>query len=154
MLGRTFILISALFVTTKCAQPKYVHDSTVSNQTSYAQESKADCQISFVNSKLCLTWFWEKKPTSTQMGSFIFKTYRLNVLDQTPIEVDLVSTPQVILWMPSMGHGSTPTQTTRIDQGTYRTSNVFFIMPGDWEIRFHVKNGTELVDEASIKLIF
>lgn len=88
------------------------------------------------------------------MGNLIFKTYRLNLLDQTPIEVDLFATPQVVLWMPSMGHGSTPTQTAWADQGTYRTTNVFFTMPGDWEIRFQVKNGSEVVDETRVRLVF
>jgi hypothetical protein len=88
------------------------------------------------------------------MGSLIFKTYRLNTLDQTPIEVDLKSTPQVVLWMPSMGHGSTPSQTVRVDEGTYRTSNVFFIMPGEWEIRIQLKSGGEVTDETRITLVF
>lgn len=137
-----------------CAEPKYIKGTDATSDGTTAQESKADCSISFSQSGVCLNWFWEKKPTSSEAGSLVFKTYRLNTLDKTPIEVDLVATPQVVLWMPSMGHGSTPTQTARVDEGTYRASNVFFIMPGDWEIRFQVKNGTEVVDEANIKLVF
>jgi len=154
MFGKNLFLILTVAFVAGCAEPKYVRDSNTSNDGTNAQESKADCQVSFTNSGLCLTWFWEKKPTSTEMGSLIFKTYRLNSVDQTPIEVDLTSIPQVVLWMPSMVHGSTPTQTARVDEGTYRTTNVFFIMPGDWEIRFQVKNGTEVIDETHISLEF
>lgn len=154
MFGRKLFSILVLALLTGCAEPKYVKGSDEGTDGTNAQESKADCQVSFTNSRLCLTWFWEKKPTSTEMGSLVFKTYRLNSLDQTAIEVDLTTTPQVVLWMPSMGHGSTPTQAVRVDEGTYRASNVFFIMPGDWEIRFLVKNGSEVIDETHISLVF
>ncbi len=154
MFGKKAFTISILFLLVGCAEPKYVKGSDGRADGTNAQESQANCQASFSTSGLCLTWYWEKKPTSSEMGSLIFKTYRLNTLDQTPIEVDLMTTPQVVLWMPSMGHGSTPTQTARVDEGTYRATNVFFIMPGDWEIRFQVKNGTEVSDEAHISLVF
>jgi YtkA-like len=154
MFGRKLYSILLLAILAGCAEPKYIKGSDSGNEGTSAQESKAECQATFSNSQLCLAWHWEKKPTSTEMGSLVFKTYRLNSLDQTPIEVDLTTTPQVVLWMPSMGHGSTPTQTARVDEGTYRASNVFFIMPGDWEIRFQVKNGTEVIDETHINLVF
>lgn len=48
----------------------------------------------------------------------------------------------VVLWMPSMGHGSAPTRVERaIDAngvpipGTFTVKNVYFMMGGDWEIR-------------------
>lgn len=48
----------------------------------------------------------------------------------------------VVLWMPSMGHGSAPTQVVpAVDAngilipGTFLVKNVFFMMGGDWEIR-------------------
>jgi hypothetical protein len=53
-----------------------------------------------------------------------------------------------------MGHGSTPTTTTRVDVGSYRVSNVFFTMPGEWELRLQAKNGTEVLDEANISINF
>lgn len=101
-----------------------------------------------------MLWYWEVKPTAQSQGSLIFKTYRLNNLDQTPVETDLAQRPEVILWMPSMGHGSTPTQTTRLDVGTYRTSQVYFVMPGEWDIRFQVKNGSEVVDATEVHIVF
>lgn len=156
MLGRSLVALSVLVFVflSGCAEPKFVEGSENENDQETPQESVADCNSTFTSSGLCLSWYWEKKPTSSQMGSLIFKTYRLNTLDQTPIEVDLNSTPQVVLWMPSMGHGSTPSQTVRVDEGTYRTSNVFFIMPGEWEIRIQLKSGAEVTDETRITLVF
>jgi hypothetical protein len=154
MFGRKLFFGLCLFGIMGCAQPKYLSGTEGTSDETNVKESKPGCAISFSRSRLCLSWAWEKKPTSNEVGSLVFKTFRLNIFDQTPIEVDLEIAPQVILWMPSMGHGSTPTQTSRVDQGTYRASNVFFIMPGEWEIRFQLKNGTEVVDEANIQLVF
>jgi len=52
----------------------------------------------------------------------------------------------VVLWMPSMGHGSAPTQVQRmVDErgkvipGTYSVVNMYFMMSGAWEVRVKVK---------------
>ncbi len=49
-----------------------------------------------------------------------------------------------------MAHGSVPITITRLDLGTYRASNVFFVMPGDWEIHFQSKQGEEVKDEVVV----
>ncbi len=143
------ILGLTLLFLISCAQPKYVSENNIANNNS-AYDAGSDCSIQFKGSQMCLSWYWEKKPTSTDAGSFIFKTYRLNTLDATAIELNPVSGPQVLLWMPSMGHGSTPTQTVQLDVGTYRAENVFFIMPGEWEMKFQIKDGDIVRDEAII----
>lgn len=136
-----------------CTQPKYVNiNSTPSNQTN--SENKADCSIQFNQSKICVTWNWEKKPTSSEFGSLIFKTFRLNAFDFTAIETNFSSLPQFVLWMPSMGHGSTPTETTQLDIGTYRVENVYFSMPGEWEMKFQIKDGDTVNDEAVAPITF
>jgi hypothetical protein len=143
------ILGLTLLFLLSCAQPKYVNEDG-STKNNSAHEAGSDCSIQFNGSQICLSWYWEKKPTSTHVGSFIFKTYRLNTFDATALELNPVSVPQVLLWMPSMGHGSTPTQTVQLDIGTYRAENVFFIMPGEWEIKFQIKDGDIVRDEAII----
>lgn len=46
------------------------------------------------------------------------------------------------LWMPSMGHGSYPVTIERLSQGVYKASEIFFTMPGDWEIQIqHLIDG-------------
>ncbi|MGE3261930.1 MAG: hypothetical protein AB7K68_09140 [Bacteriovoracia bacterium] len=56
----------------------------------------------------------------------------------------------VSLWMPDMGHGSAPTQIQRmlddrgsVIVGTYEVRNMYFMMPGNWEIRVKVKYPSE-----------
>jgi hypothetical protein len=149
--GKIFFFIPTVLILS-CAKPQYVSETTSQDLIATSKESKMDCSIAFSKSAVCITWYWESKPTDSDMGGFIFKTFRLNSFDQTPVEVDTTQIPEVILWMPSMMHGSTPTKTSRLDAGTYRVSNVFFIMPGEWEIKFQIKNGTEISDEATIRL--
>lgn len=145
------ILGSIILIFVGCAQPKYVNANSSENNTG-VQEAVANCSVQFTQAQICVAWYWEKKPTSSEVGSFIFKTFRLNSFDSTAIEVNPVTVPQVQLWMPSMGHGSTPTQVTQLDTGTYRAENVFFIMPGEWDIRFQIKDGDTVNDEALVHI--
>ena len=140
---RSFVFLLFVWQLVGCAQPKYVQESAAAENKITQEENKANCSITFSESQYCLSWYWESKPTASQPGSLIFKIFRQNQFDQTPIELDTPQIPQVILWMPGMGHGSSPTQTTRLDVGTYRASKVFFIMPGDWEIRFSLKQNEQ-----------
>lgn len=145
MFGRfaTALLVLALVA---CAKPKY---ETVINSTGGEKiEKVSECGLRMPNTGYCVLTAWEKIPTSKEPGILTLKIVRANALDDSPVVVDLASTPAVILWMPEMGHGSVPTKVERIDQGSYRVSNVFFVMPGKWEIRIQIKNGDLVQDEA------
>jgi hypothetical protein len=137
-----------------CAQPKYIDDNKNVQNNNSVYDAAVDCSTRFTQSQICLLWYWEQKPNSSEVGRLIFKTYRLNSFDKTAIEVNSVSIPQVQLWMPGMGHGSTPTQVVQLDTGTYRVQNVFFIMPGEWDIRFQIKDGDHINDEAVVHITF
>ena len=60
----------------------------------------------------------------------------------------------VRLWMPSMGHGSRPTQVQLISEEhgcrKYRVENLYFTMMGDWEIQFEIKRGQKVLDQAKV----
>ncbi len=137
-----------------CAQPKYISEADSTTTGQQAAGAKANCDIQFSSSKYCLSWFWETKPTASAEGSLIFKIYRLNAFDQTAIQLDSQALPQLVLWMPSMGHGSTPSVVQRLDVGTYRATEVFFIMPGEWDLKFQLKTGSEVTDEALVQIVF
>ena len=66
--------------------------------------------------------------------------------DQTRA-VDPVATPFILLWMPSMGHGSSPVKIERLDVGVFKASEIFFIMPGPWDIRYQLKDGSDVIEE-------
>lgn len=41
----------------------------------------------------------------------------------------------VLLWMPSMGHGTAPVAVTQFDVNKYNVTKASFIMKGDWLVR-------------------
>lgn len=152
MFGKILLFLATVSLTA-CAQPKYENVIKESNPGNGSTSEKvSQCQVKFKNSQYCLTWVWEVEPTDSVAGSLVFKISRGNNFDDSPVLTDFDFPVSVLLWMPSMGHGSSPTKTEKLDVGTYRTSNVFFVMPGDWEIRFQVKDGKTITDEAIVSL--
>ncbi len=149
--GRFILLF--FFGVVGCAQPKYERVDPAPRSDPAQTQNLSNCAVTFQELEYCLLWAWEKLPTSSEQGVLIFKVVRPSLLDGSAIPVDLESViPNVVLWMPSMGHGSTPTKTVRVDTGSFRTSDVFFIMPGQWEIKFQFKSGDEVVDESIVPL--
>jgi hypothetical protein len=56
--------------------------------------------------------------------------------------IELMDKVSVVLWMPSMGHGSAPTQIQatldpngNVILGSYTVRNIYFIMGGQWDVR-------------------
>ena len=167
----SFILLN--FTLIGCAKPKFLKSTpttTESLTTANAPDNLAPdeenresqqppttisstCQQIFTQSRICLEWEWIKTPTASEPGILEFKTFNLETANTVHQFVDLENLPKVTLWMPSMGHGSTPTKTTRIIQGHYRCEKVFFIMPGAWQIQFQFTNSQGQKDETIVNLI-
>lgn len=66
---------------------------------------------------------------------------------------------EVKLWMPSMGHGSSPTVVQRatdssgkIIPGTFNVNNVFFVMSGNWEIWITLKDAAGKSEKQSFNV--
>lgn len=146
-----FCLVPVLFFLASCAQPKYEQVTTISND-GFSIQNLEDCELRFEQSRLCLLWRWEKKPTESDVGVLVFKTVRPNKLDGSSLPQDVDGDVEVVLWMPSMGHGSTPTQTDRIDTGSFRVQEVFFVMHGEWTIYFRIMKSGQKIDEARVDL--
>jgi YtkA-like len=149
MFGRSLLLLLAVTFFNSCAKPNYLSPQAPRGGTQ-AQKLSA-CQARFASGH-CAALDWETAPSDSDFGSFLFKTFRPNAGDGSPIEVDLDGTATVVLWMPGMGHGSSPVTVERLDVGTYRARNVFFVMKGDWEVRIQLKDGNEIKDQAIIPI--
>ncbi|MNL12420.1 hypothetical protein D3C87_1332870 [compost metagenome] len=80
---------------------------------------------------------WEVQPTDEAASAFLLKFYSANTPE---VALDPQAKVTVVLWMPSMGHGSSPVTVTPVAPGVYRATNVYFVMPGAWEIRIKLKN--------------
>lgn len=143
---RYFAVILLALILSGCAKPTYV-EKKVSPTTNNAQSS--DCPDYHKLENLCVSIVWQKSPSDEEYGSMLVKTHRPNLADGSMVFTDLSLDPEVYLWMPSMGHGSVPTSVVKLDTGTYLVSNIYFIMPGDWEIRVQIKSESHSESQLS-----
>ena len=136
-----------------CAKPTYINSSNTDgkNPEQKQGETTYDCRLKWNSKNYCLSWSWKTLPTEEDYGSMILRVYQFSRLDNFVEPVDLNINPQVVLWMPSMNHGSSQTNVKRISAGTFQVDDVFFTMPGKWEIRFRLLDG-DSVDEAIDRL--
>jgi hypothetical protein len=134
--SRLIILILSLslgFAVSGCAKPNYSADGK--DSTFSSKPGLGRCTAESAAGSLCIKVTWDILPTETQFGSFVFTladlaTDRLDSRDHSPMSV--------VLWMPSMGHGSSPITVEKIAPGIYRAKKVFFNMKGDWEVQFNI----------------
>jgi hypothetical protein len=121
-----------------CARPDYVSASELNPNS----KQDADCPYSLQNVQLCLTAAWEQTPDSTKYNSMklTLSGANINAFDQL----------ESLLWMPSMGHGSSPVRIEKIDANTYRIYDMYFVMAGDWEVRIFLKKAGQSVDQVFI----
>lgn len=136
-----FSLLIFLLTLTACARPDYISkkDLLPTNKP----ESTAECPWLFKHSDVCMNLHWNTTPTSTDYSDFT-----ITFINSTEPFDEI----QVLLWMPSMGHGSSPVKVTAITAQQFHISEVFFIMPGDWEIRFTLKKSGDTVDQLNLPL--
>lgn len=148
MSGRSSLL-TILFLLTACARPNYQDAQSNPNNGELSDPARGeapadDCRLFFDKSNLCVDLQWEKLPTTSEKGSFVLRFYEKQ---NNAILLDPTLSVAVTLWMPSMGHGSSPVKIERQAQGVYRISNVFFIMPGEWDIRIQLKNEGQIIEQ-------
>ncbi len=136
----SLFLLLMMFLDLSCAKPRYVSQITRS-----IMNIQSGCELFLQTENVCLRTRWVIAPTEDQEGEMI-----VEIVDFQDDErkIDPIQTFFVKLWMPSMSHGSSPVKLTRLDVGVYRASEIFFIMGGEWEIRFQLRNGKQVLDEA------
>ena len=148
MFGKILFQISLVFFLflAACARPNYQKIDPVVNDP---DAQKTQCTYYLKKLDLCLSMLWKKMPTESDYGNFDFEFSSLkSEIQALPTDVQI----EVILWMPSMGHGSSPVVIDSSDQKKWQASEVFFIMPGDWEIRFQLKRNEEVIDEVIVPI--
>lgn len=123
-----------------CAQPDYL--PTEAQQP--VQEQESVCALAFRKANVCAQLEWKTNPDSSSAAEFNLKFDDENIL---------LENLSVILWMPSMGHGSAPVRITEISPGHFRVFNVYFIMPGDWEVRIYLKENSVTLDQVYVPLM-
>lgn len=92
---------------------------------------------------------WEEGPHLGE-SKFLIKSWNKKTGSVNGPYQDLPLSLHVYLWMPAMGHGSAPVKITKINEGEYKVTDAHFIMGGLWEIRFQLKDGSQIFDETFI----
>lgn len=142
-------LFLALILINGCDSPAFNHKAPNNPQI----QSGIDCQLNFESSELCAKIEWIIGPNGEGDNSFHLKFWHRD--DELSEEnfIDPTKTIQVQLWMPSMGHGSAPVSIEKLEEGIYAVTNVEFIMPGDWDIRVKLVDGTNPIEQSKVSLI-
>ncbi len=135
---KTLYILLTVFSFVACARPQYLSPETSAENANSKARSTDGCVARFKISNACVNLKWEVRPTENTFGSFIFTTAEgasgllKDLTNDSPLPL------KIILWMPSMGHGSSPVTIEKIAPGVYRARDVFFNMKADWEIRFQI----------------
>lgn len=139
----TFALMLSLTVSlTACAHPNYQENSN-SNPQESGEKTNSRCFLQFSSQALCAAYDWETYPSESETGAFVARFTN----PATGSLIDPALPLKVVLWMPSMGHGSSPVEVTRLSVGLYRVARVYFSMPGTWQIRFQLLQQGTMVEE-------
>lgn len=81
---------------------------------------------------------WTTPPSLDIMGSFAVKF-------TTPLKDN--QTLNAFIWMPEMGHGSSPIEIVQMNLSHFNFSEVAFIMPGLWVLHIELLENNQVVDE-------
>ncbi len=142
----TFIAILSLSQVA-CAQPNYQDVKPLQQQES--KPGTAACPLFFTTENLCATYSGVTQPTEDTTGSFTLKFAMPSGQPADP-KMNL----KVIIWMPDMGHGSSPVTITKQAVGHYLVDRVFFSMHGQWQIRIQLKNAAAVAEEQVAEVNF
>lgn len=122
-------------------QSNHLHDSLFAEST----------ELKFKKTDFSFVLSWVEGPK--RGGSkFIVRSWNKETGTMNGPYHDLPKTLFIFLWMPSMGHGSVPVKLKKIGDGEYEVSDVQFMMPGKWEIKFQLKDGAQVFDETVVTL--
>lgn len=92
----------------------------------------------FPNEKINFEINWIIKPSLEDLCAFDLKLSR--PLFQT-------QTLKTYIWMPDMGHGSSPIEISQLNSTDYSMREIAFIMPGLWVIHIEILENNQVIDQ-------
>jgi hypothetical protein len=139
-----------VFALIGCAHPNF-QDSPVPAGPP-EQKAEGSCQILFPHSSLCGRILWKTGLTEKTGSIFEFMTWNPQSADSKGPFADVPDmTWRISIFMPDMGHGSSPVRLEQISSGHYQVSKLYFFMPGRWEIRFQLENrSSQVIDQFAL----
>lgn len=92
----------------------------------------------FPNEKISFSINWITEPGLENLSSFELKLAR--PLSQT-------QTFNIYIWMPEMGHGSSPVEISQLNATDYSVREIAFIMPGLWILHIEILENNQVIDQ-------
>ena len=112
--------------------------NTAVAQENAHQDQSAGYHLAYKNNTLHLHAQFVNSPVTGKEN--LLQLQAMNPASHQP--TDLTDKVEVVLWMPAMGHGSSPTRVEKVlDQngqaipGAYNVHKIYFVMGGTWEVR-------------------
>jgi YtkA-like len=125
------------------------------------QAGNTGCDLAFSKTSLCASVTWVKQPTADDQGEFTVRFWDPAQGTEAGPYVTPADDVAVKLWMPEMGHGSSPTKViAAIDTtgtavpGVFDVQNIFFVMNGKWQVFIQLKKGSQVVDQVEFDYNF
>lgn len=142
--------------TVQSAQPAPAQSPAVAKEEPVVAKPKS-CPLSLPNQGFCASLTWDRQPTEDEGGIFTLRFWKSADGSESGPYVSPPFTVAVKLWMASMGHGSSPVRVAQTkDQGgveipgVYTASDVYFSMPGEWEIWVQLKQNKQVIEQAKL----
>jgi hypothetical protein len=131
------------------------HSADAAKKESSTQPpTSTECPFSFPKAGLCASWTWIDVPAVEVELSASVKFWNAKTGTPNGPYVAPSSAFRPYLWMPSMGHGSSPIRVTPQETGTFLLEGIFFSMPRDWTLNIELKLGNNELEKANIPIYF
>lgn len=127
---KSWLLLSLSLGFVGCAEAKDLPmDSELRSQQS--------CLV--LTEEVCAELSWKIGPSTKveNKAVLLFKNIKTKEI------VSITSGLNAYLWMPGMGHGSSPIRIDYLEEGIVLLSTIHFIMPGEWELRLQLPGSDE-----------
>lgn len=163
-------LVLSLATLFSCRSPlaHHIDESDLPDPVAQAAVPAGQCDLAFTAQNLCARMEWTRKPVVGSDDGEPLPEFRIRLFERradgtegAPVNFPAAGQSGFVavkLWMPGMGHGSSPVKvaqetetdgegTARPLTGRYLAREVYFSMPGHWEIWLQLKDGNKSVIE-------
>lgn len=129
----TIILLACFFAS--CGKPPLFN-----KMTKTVNEVSGNILLSekFSTKNIEFSFNWKVAPSLEELSSF-------EIEFKEPLSPNL--SIKAYIWMPEMGHGSSPIEITKSSDLNYIFTEVAFIMPGLWVLHLEILENNKVVDK-------
>ena len=125
-----------------CGESPFINDEKNPGDLVVARPS-AESKLTLTKKNLIVHPFFRVGPSVGDENNLL-----IIITDKSSKAIDHSLDLRVMLWMPTMGHGSFPVTVTETSSGVFEASEIFFTMPGYWDVHFQIYENNNLIEEV------